>query len=147
MTAPAELSWVAHDLLARYAWAIDGRAYGELAHVFVADVEADYEAFRCHDVEALIKRMESLHRDLDATQHLVGGVLVVPGERVRVRSHVQATLVRRTGDLRGRLTVGASYDDVLVETDDGWRIAERSVRGLWADGAKAILPWFEGPDR
>ncbi|MER6981210.1 nuclear transport factor 2 family protein [Streptomyces carpinensis] len=132
----------ASRLLAAYAWLIDDRRWTDFGEVFTDDVVADYEAFTCRGADALGSRMESIHAGLDATQHLVGSVLVTgrAGD-VRVRSHVQATLVKR-GLPGGRsLTVGARYDDRIVRGADGWRIAERRTQGLWVRGNRDILPW------
>lgn len=138
-----DLHSTATALLARYAWAIDDQAYDELDHVFTADVRADYEAFECHGVAELVRVMEEIHRGLAATQHLVGSVLVSgDGPRFAVRSHVQATLVRRVDGVPSRVVVGASYQDGIVRTADGWRIAERRARGLWVEGDRSILGWL-----
>lgn len=138
-----DLHRAASTLLARYAWAIDDQAYDELDHVFTADVRADYEAFECHGVTEMVREMERIHRGLAATQHLVGSVLVEPdGPRVAVRSHVQATLVRRVDGVPNKVVVGASYRDRMVETTDGWRIADRCARGLWVEGDRSILAWL-----
>jgi 3-phenylpropionate/cinnamic acid dioxygenase small subunit len=132
----------AEALLARYAWAIDGQEYDELAEVFSEDVHADYEAFEVHGAAALVDRMRELHEGLAATQHLVGSVLVSNSAEPVVRSHVVATLVRGRGSARSLVRIGASYRDRLVAGPRGWRIAERHVRGRWWDGDADILPWM-----
>lgn len=140
-----DLHGAATALLARYAWAIDDQAYDELHHVFTADVRADYEAFGCHGVTEVVRAMERIHRGLAATQHLVGSVLVEPlgpGPGATVRSHVQATLVRRVDGVPSRVVVGASYRDEMIRTSDGWRIADRHARGLWVEGDRSILSWL-----
>jgi 3-phenylpropionate/cinnamic acid dioxygenase small subunit len=145
VTGPA-LTHVAADLLARYAWAIDDRDYGELAEVFTEDVVADYGAFTGTGSADVVARMEEIHRGLRATQHLVGSVLArAEGDgRVRVRSHVRATLVRG-GSERDRVEVAATYRDLMVATGGGHRIAERRVEGRWIAGERSILPWFHAP--
>lgn len=138
-----ELTQVASHLLARYAWAIDDRAYDDLLEVFTDDVVADYGAFTCSSAAELVARMEELHRDLRTTQHLVGSVHAC-GEAdssATVRSHVRATLVRGSGE-GGRVEVAATYRDRLVVAATGPRIAERHVEGRWISGDRDILPWF-----
>jgi 3-phenylpropionate/cinnamic acid dioxygenase small subunit len=145
LTGP-DLTHVAADLLARYAWAIDDRDFGALAEVFTEDVVADYGAFTCAGSADVVARMEEIHRGLRTTQHLVGSVLALAEDdgRVRVRSHVRATLVRDGGE-RDRVEVAASYRDLLVVTGEGHRIAERRVEGHWIAGERSILPWFHAP--
>jgi hypothetical protein len=137
----AELTQVAGHLLARYAWAIDDRAYDDLLVVFTPDVVADYGPFTCRSAEELVGRMREIHRDLRTTQHLVGSVFARSGPdgSVNVRSHVRATLV---GGERGRVEVAASYRDTMVLTPTGYRIAQRRVDGRWIAGERRILPWF-----
>jgi hypothetical protein len=139
----AELTILASHLLARYAWAIDDRAYDELLQVFTEDAYADYGPFACHGAEELAVRMEELHRDLLTTQHLVGSVLArgQPDGSASVVSHVRATLVRAPGG-RDRVEVAATYRDRMVLTAAGPRLAERRVEGRWVTGERDILPWF-----
>jgi 3-phenylpropionate/cinnamic acid dioxygenase small subunit len=141
--ADAELTQAAGHLLARYAWAIDDRAYDDLLDVFTEDVVADYGPFTCRGAAAVVARMEELHRDLLTTQHLVGSVLACaePDGSATVRSHVRATLVRGRGE-RERVEVAATYRDRMVLTPAGLRIAERRVQGRWVAGERSILPWF-----
>ena len=118
----------AAQLLSRYAWAIDERRWEALGEVFTADAVADYEAFVCHGVSELVDRMRELHDGLDATQHLIGSLLVEEqGASLVVRSHVQATLVKRGHSGGPTVTVLARYDDDVRRTPAGLRIARRSV--------------------
>lgn len=135
------------QLLAHYAWAIDDRRWDDLRDVFAADVRADYEAFSCGSVDELVDRMRELHQPLDASQHLIGSVLVRPeGEDLRVRSHVLATLVKRGTSGGSTVTISAHYDDTVRATSAGLRIAARSVRGVTVHGNRALLPWLRRPD-
>jgi SnoaL-like domain len=139
----AELTHLASHLLARYVWAIDDGAYGDLREVFTEDAYADYGPFSCRGAEELVIRMEELHRDLLTTQHLVGSVLArgEPDGSASVVSHVRATLVRTPGG-RDRVEVAATYRDRMVLTPAGPRLAERHVEGHWIAGVRDILPWF-----
>lgn len=143
---------VAAELLARYCWAIDDEAYDDLRSLFLPDAVADYGAFRCRGGAEVADVMAELHRGLRATQHLLGSVSATAEHdgRVRVRSQVRATLVARATGERGkpaRVEVAASYRDLLLRTDLGWRIAERRVDGRWVDGDRTILPWFDRAQR
>lgn len=141
------LTSAACQVLAAYAWLIDDRRWSDFGEVFTADAIADYEAFACRGADAIGRRMESIHTGLDATQHLIGSVLVTEENGgLGVRSQVQATLVRRGLPGGGTLTVGARYDDRMVRTAAGWRIAERRTKGLWTQGNRTILPWLAGQD-
>jgi len=70
--------------------------------------------------------MRDVHEPLGHTMHRITNVAVSAGERedrVTARSYVDA-LVLLPGDESGTQAVGW-YDDELVRTADGWRIARR----------------------
>ena len=72
--------------------------------------------------------IETLER-LSGTQHLLGNLHVtVEGDRAASTCYVQATHV---GDGGRSWVTGGRYDDLLVRTDTGWRIAERTFRRQW----------------
>ncbi|MFF5986467.1 nuclear transport factor 2 family protein [Prauserella flavalba] len=151
VTDDARATAVAAELLARYCWAIDDEAYDDLRALFLPEAVADYGVFRCRGGAEVATVMAELHRGLRTTQHLLGSVSARADDdgRLHVRSHVRATLVARSTGEEGpaRVEVAASYRDLLMHTDPGWRIAERRVDGRWVAGDRTILPWFDRAPR
>ena len=62
-----------------------------------------------------------------ATQHLIGSVNIVPGEdgeSAEMSTYMHASHLGPTGDV---FVVLLTYVDRAVHTDDGWRIARRTL--------------------
>ncbi|WP_327436867.1 nuclear transport factor 2 family protein [Amycolatopsis alkalitolerans] len=70
------------------------------------------------------------------TQHLIGSLHVtVDGDTAQCTSYVQATHFSAAGDT---WTTGGRYDDSMVRTPDGWRIAERRFTRQWRHGPEGF---------
>jgi 3-phenylpropionate/cinnamic acid dioxygenase small subunit len=113
------------DLLVRYATGIDTRDWRLLRSCFTDDCEADYgDAGRWKSGDEITAWMRAAHEPLGHTLHRITNVsLTADGARVKARSYVDA-LIRGPGNVGGARAAGF-YEDVIVETDDGWRIARR----------------------
>jgi hypothetical protein len=102
------------ELLTRYAQAIDDRAFDLLDSVFKAWLT---------DVLGLFP----------AYQHLVGNRRVVlDGDTATAVSMFHNPMAMADGTL---FFCGGEYNDRLVRTPDGWRIAERVERTAYATAA------------
>ena len=115
------------ELLYRYASALDRRAYEELREVFTEDAEVDFGALggtrTGHD--AIVRFCSRALEPFLAVQHFISNV-VTAGETsscyffaVHVRPDEEPFLV------------GGTYEDRFVETEAGWRIAERKLVPIW----------------
>lgn len=128
MTAPTldrQVRQDVADVLVRYATGIDQRDWALFRTCFTADCEADYgEIGVWHGVEAITEWMERVHAGCGHTMHRITNQAVSPlGDGVAARSYVDA-LVMAPDNRTGTRAVGY-YDDELVRTDGGWRIARR----------------------
>ena len=128
MTAPTvdpEVRQDVADVLVRYATGIDRRDWALFRTCFTDDCEADYgEIGVWHGVEAITGWMERAHAGCGHTMHRITNQAVSRhGDGVAARSYVDA-LVMAPDNRTGTRAVGY-YDDELVRTDDGWRIARR----------------------
>lgn len=128
-----------HDLLVRYARAIDARDWALLDTCFLPDAEVDYTATggiagRYPEVRAWLARALA---PFPVTVHYVTNSEVeLSGDRARARTRVQNPMFFADPDgSRREFTVGATYLDELVWTDDGWRIARRSEEAGYVQGA------------
>lgn len=113
------------DLLVRYATGIDTRDWELLRSCFTDDCEADYgDVGRWTGADEITAWMRATHEPLGHTLHRITNVsLVADGGRVRARCYVDALLLG-PGDVGGARAAGF-YEDEVVETGDGWRIARR----------------------
>ena len=77
---------------------------------------------------------------LTASQHLIGNVTVtLDGDAADCVSYLQAQHVK-TGTPGGdNFIIAGRYRDRFVRTDEGWRIQERRLDGMWTAGNPAVL--------
>ena len=79
--------------------------------------------------------MSSVLLRLRASQHMVATHQVaVDGDRATCRCYLHAQHVRDVDGVEAQLVVGGRYDDELVRTAGGWRIARRSLTVIWTAG-------------
>jgi 3-phenylpropionate/cinnamic acid dioxygenase small subunit len=114
------------DVLVRYATAIDRKDWVLFRTCFTDDCAADYGAIGLwHGVDEITEWMAQVHDACGHTMHRITNVAVSTGvgDGVAARSYVEA-LVLGPDNGAGVRGVGW-YDDELVPTDDGWKIARR----------------------
>lgn len=132
------------NLKANYAYGSDalaaddetmGRALYEAVFTEDAHVTSDETVINVRGPVALADRVLELVGGALATQHLLGTIRVEPLERdgrpsqqrAAIRAYVQATVIAEDG---GLTRVLATYEDLAVETRDGWRLAESHATTL-----------------
>ena len=114
------------DVLVRYATGIDRRDWALFRTCFTDDCEADYgEIGVWHGVDEITEWMRVVHDACGHTLHRITNIVVSPGEDgVVARSYVEALVLGP--DTGAGVRADGFYDDELVETTDGWRIARRT---------------------
>ena len=113
------------DVLVRYATGIDRRDWALFRTCFTDDAIAEYDGIATWtDVDAITDFMTTAHASMGHTLHrLSNQAIIVDGDAATARCYVDAVLMAADG-LSGINTFGF-YDDDLVRTRDGWRIARR----------------------
>ena len=129
------------DLLARYSTALDAREWGLLHDVFVPDAECDYGSLgHPRSAEEIIALVRGTLDGLDATQHLVGNVVVaVDGDAATAETYLIAQHIRRGAPGGEDYLIGARYSDRLARTPAGWRIAHRTIHRMWWTGNREVI--------
>jgi hypothetical protein len=132
------------QLLAAYAHAVDGRNFAAVAECFVPEASASYGGLELGPgVERIIDHIRGVER-FATTQHLFGVPLIhVDGDTASATSHAISYLVDESDGDATVLGRGLTYDDELVRTPAGWRIARRVHRPLWS--TVAPLDWAGSP--
>jgi ketosteroid isomerase-like protein len=132
------------QLLAEYAHAVDRQDFAAVAACFLPDATANYGGHELGPgVEPILAYIRGVER-FAATQHLFGVPLVrVDGDRAVATTHAASYLVEGLDDGASVLGRGLTYDDELVRTADGWRIARRVHRPIWS--TVAPLDWAGSP--
>jgi len=105
------------EVLVRYATGIDRLYWGLFRTCFADDVVADYgDAGRWDSAEALTAFMVDAHAGMGHTMHRLSNLAItVDGDRATSRTYVDAVLMA---------------PDVLVRTEQGWRIQRRTFTSV-----------------
>ena len=114
------------DVLVRYATAIDRRDWTLFRTCFAEDCFADYGEIGVWDgVEALTTWMSEVHDGLGHTLHRITNQTVWASGDGRVAARCYVHVIIRNPANTGGLQGYGFYDDELVQTGEGWRIARR----------------------
>ena len=126
----------------RYGQALDEKRYELLDEVFLPDARLHYDM--SGEAPTSYREMAGQFRSFMVpflyTQHVFSHPLVeLDADRARascrlIATHVQVPLAGG----RNAWTVYGFYEDLLVRTDAGWRIQQRSFKGMHTEGT--LLP-------
>jgi SnoaL-like protein len=123
-----------------YALALDSQKYELFDKVFTADAWVSFGGPAQWNDRALLKQaFDVIHAPYTATQHVTTNHHVtVNGDRATCLSYVVGRFIRPVegGDT---FESGGWYDDELVRTSEGWRIARRECQMSWWSGNPAVL--------
>ena len=113
------------DVLVRYATGVDRRDWALFRTCFTEDCDADYGDIGVwHGVDAITEWMDQSHQACGYTLHRITNQAMTPnGDGVTARCYVDAIVM--AADNQSGVRVAGFYDDELVATDDGWKIARR----------------------
>jgi SnoaL-like domain len=117
------------EVLIRYATGIDFKDWALLRTCWIEDVDVDYgEVGRYSGADAITGLMEQLHGAMGPTYHrMTNFAIAVDGDRATARSYVHAVLQAIPDDATSWVEALGHYDDELLRTSDGWRIARRTT--------------------
>jgi hypothetical protein len=143
-----------HDLLRTYGWAIDEQDWDLLDTVFTPDAFLDYTSnpggFAGPYPEAKAW-LQSVLPYFPHTQHMMSNTLITFDGAGSMTRATAKTMVHNPQGARTRVPnrphvffVGARYDDELVRTDAGWRIAKRVETTVYFYGS--LPDELIGPD-
>jgi 3-phenylpropionate/cinnamic acid dioxygenase small subunit len=113
------------EVLVRYATGIDRRDWELFRSCFTDDCQADYGSIGMwRNGDEITEWMRVVHEPAGHTMHRITNVTVTPSTSgVTARSYIDA-LVMFADNEHGTRALGY-YDDELVASDDGWKIAQR----------------------
>ena len=113
------------DLMVRYATGIHRRDWPLFRTVFTDDCELDYgEIGAWKGVDAVVEFMEQTHALLGHTMHRMSNIAItVDGNRGVARTYLDGLMM--APDNKSGVNAIGFYDDEVVRTADGWRIARR----------------------
>lgn len=113
------------ELLVRYATGIDRRDWPLFRTVFTDDCELDYgEIGTWRGVDEVTDFMDKTHAPAGHTLHRLSNQdIMVDGDNAVARTYVDAVIM--FGDNQSGVNAWGFYDDEIVRTASGWRIARR----------------------
>ena len=120
----------------RYCRALDTRDWPLLDEVFLPDSTAELgSTTTLVGIDAIRGRIRTALEHLDDSQHLVGNHEIdVVGDSATHRCYLQAQHIRAEATGGPNYIVAGRYEDRLVRTPDGWRIAHRTLTVMWTEG-------------
>jgi hypothetical protein len=121
------------ELVNLYGLAVDSQRWDLFDRIFTDNVDADYsETAHWRDLATFKRDFAAFHDPFDSTQHCMMNHLVnVDGDTAQALTYGTWRLVRKAVDGMPLWDGSGWYDDVLVRTDDGWRIKHRICRIVW----------------
>lgn len=127
-----------HEIIAlthAYCWALDRNRYDELDDVFLPDATAHLGGLDLVGRDAIKARIDRALTRLDDSQHIVATHQIkVTGDTATCRCYLHAQHVMRDAVGGPHYIVAGRYEDRLVRTPDGWRIAHRDLLVMWTEG-------------
>jgi 3-phenylpropionate/cinnamic acid dioxygenase small subunit len=131
--------WLAiHDLLLRYARALDSRDWSLLRTCFWPDALARYGDSEVIGPQAIVDFCERALARYRITQHLLAApYIVVDGDGATARTSLQATHVEPRPEGESLFVVAGTYHDKIVRERGEWRLAERWLETVWTDRRQA----------
>ncbi|OBK19669.1 nuclear transport factor 2 family protein [Mycobacterium asiaticum] len=118
------------DLLVRYATGIDRRDWTLFRTVFTDDCELDYgEIGSWRGVDSVTEFMQLAHAMAGYTLHRLSNIAVtVEGDRAGARTYIDGLIM--AADNNGGVNAVGFYDDEIIRTTEGWRIAKRQFTSV-----------------
>ena len=128
------------DLTHAYCWALDTHQWDDLRQVFLPDATAVLGGSHLEGIEAIIARVTQALSPLDDSQHMVSTHQIrLAGDRATSRCYLHAQHVRHAAPGGPNFIIAGRYEDELVRTTDGWRIAHRDLVPMWREGNSAVV--------
>lgn len=127
------------DVTIDYGWILDHGDHQLLRRVFTDDAHAVLAGFECHGVEPIIAKVDSALNPLSVSQHIITNHQVeVTGDTATSRCYLHAQHTLRGTEGGENFIMAGRYQDELVRTEQGWRIAKRVLTIDWTEGNPAV---------
>ena len=138
----------AHEIIStkyNYAYGIDTEDWDLYRSIFIEEVTMDFSSYSGQPGQRMkaddwVANCQRLFTGLDASQHQMSNPLVdVQESEAHLKMYMQAEhfLQNTAGD--GSFTIGGWYEDRLVKTPSGWKIAAVTLNVLWSRGNRNIM--------
>ncbi len=135
------------QLLAEYAAGLDARDWTLWRSVFLDEVVFDLSSWtglaqRKLETDRVVRAQARIFAELAVTQHfMTNHRITIEGDRGRVLAHMRAEHWLEDPGIEGtaRYTMFGYYDDRLVRTPAGWKIAEMQLNVTRTEGNRWVM--------
>lgn len=135
------------DVMSAYATGLDARDWELWRSIFLNEVIFDLSSWtgqapRPLDTDRVVAGQARIFAELTFTQHsITNHRITIDGDRARVLAHMRAEHWIDAGPPEGsdRYTMYGYYDDKLVRTDGGWKIAEMQLNVTRTEGNRWVM--------
>lgn len=130
-----------------YALGIDTRDWELYRSIFTDVIRMDFSTYSGQPAadmpaDTWVDSCKVLFTGLDATQHVMTNPIVDMGDdgrRARLRMYMKAEHFLLHDGGSPDYALGGYYDDLVVKTDEGWRIAAVTLNVFWNRGNRNIM--------
>jgi hypothetical protein len=138
------------EVMSAYAAGLDARDWKLWRSIFLDEVVFDLSSWsgqapRLLDTDRVVAAQARLFAELAATQHFMTNHRVTfqrsgEGDRARLLAHMRAEhWLDGAPEGRDRYTMFGYYDDKLVKTPAGWKIAEMQLNVTRTEGDRWVM--------
>ena len=111
-----------------------------VARCFASDAVFVHPGGRVEGPDGIVARARAALEPLDASQHLLGSILVtVDGDTAQATSYFHAQHVRAGAPGGDLYVIAGTYRDRLAASADGWEIVERVQEYSWRSGNPDVI--------
>ena len=145
MTDRIEDLLAVHDVMHRYAFAIDTRDWHGLKGLFCAQMSADFRSFGAKAVyrgpaDGWVRQVRATIAGMDTTQHQMSNHSYdFEQGRASGTTYIQARHVCRNDWGGDTYTIGGHYSVVMAWHDGAWLIESYTLHCTWHEGDRHVL--------
>ena len=134
-------SWQAiHDLITAGAQAQDRHDWDFYGNTFSPNARYVHPKGEIRGREAIVARSVAALEPLDASQHLVGSIVVhVDADRAHATAYFVGQHVRAAAPGDSLFVVAGPYDDELARVNGIWQITQRTQTYSWRQGNPDVI--------
>jgi len=129
------------DTVSRCTIAMNSRQWAMYDDIMTSDCLIDFGVGNVwRDRETFVRGFSGYHNQFDVAQHINSNhVVTISGDEAHCLSYVQGCIIRHAAVGGSVYETAGWYDDRLIRTPDGWRIAERRFRMIRWSGNPAVV--------
>ncbi len=129
-----------HNAITGGAQAQDGHDWVRYGESFAVDARYVHPKGELVGREAIVDRSRKALEPLDASQHLVGSIVIdVDGDQAHAVSYFVGQHVRAAAPGASLLVVAGTYDDQFERRESRWQITLRTQTYSWRDGNPDVI--------